>query len=162
MSPVIPGDLLVTERHRLSAELTAFRAELGLTEPGSGLTELERYGQHPSDLASETIEREVELSIELDLSEQIREVDAALDRLDAGTYGLCESCGLPVDPERLAALPAVRRCEADQSTAERLADRRGRLDAPPALMEDATASDEEDDIGQETSNEELAIHVEPA
>ena len=38
------------------------------------------------------------------------EVDAALSRLDAGTYGTCEACGGPVGPERLEALPAARLC----------------------------------------------------
>jgi DnaK suppressor protein len=38
------------------------------------------------------------------------ELDAALERLDAGTYGLCETCGRDIEPQRLAALPATRHC----------------------------------------------------
>lgn len=38
------------------------------------------------------------------------EVDAALSRLDAGTYGLCERCGSAIGPDRLDALPAARLC----------------------------------------------------
>lgn len=38
------------------------------------------------------------------------EVDAALARLDAGTYGICEVCGRPIAPARLEARPAARRC----------------------------------------------------
>ena len=38
------------------------------------------------------------------------EIDAALARLDAGTYGRCEACGRPVAPGRLEALPMVRTC----------------------------------------------------
>jgi RNA polymerase-binding transcription factor DksA len=38
------------------------------------------------------------------------EVAAALERIDAGTYGICESCGRPIDIERLEALPSVRLC----------------------------------------------------
>jgi RNA polymerase-binding transcription factor DksA len=37
-------------------------------------------------------------------------VEQALARMDAGTYGLCERCGQPIDEERLDALPAVRLC----------------------------------------------------
>ena len=40
----------------------------------------------------------------------LAELDAALGRVDAGTYGSCESCGLPIAPARLEALPAARRC----------------------------------------------------
>ncbi len=42
--------------------------------------------------------------------QQIDEVDAALVRLSAGTYGRCEQCGRPIGSERLAARPAARRC----------------------------------------------------
>lgn len=48
------------------------------------------------------------------LVQQVRhhlaEVDAALARLDAGTYGVCERCGEPVGEARLEALPAARTC----------------------------------------------------
>lgn len=40
----------------------------------------------------------------------VAEVDAALDRVAAGTYGTCEVCGQPVDPERLEARPTARTC----------------------------------------------------
>jgi RNA polymerase-binding transcription factor DksA len=41
---------------------------------------------------------------------QAEELAAAIDRLDAGTYGICEACGRPIAPARLEALPAARRC----------------------------------------------------
>ena len=41
---------------------------------------------------------------------RLAEVDAALTRLDAGTYGRCESCGRPVGEGRLAARPETRSC----------------------------------------------------
>ena len=41
---------------------------------------------------------------------RLAEVDAALARLDAGTYGLCERCGRPVDEARLEARPEARHC----------------------------------------------------
>ncbi|MFI5842107.1 TraR/DksA family transcriptional regulator [Catenuloplanes sp. NPDC051500] len=42
--------------------------------------------------------------------ERIAEVDDALHRVDAGTYGVCERCGRPIAPDRLAARPFARRC----------------------------------------------------
>jgi DnaK suppressor protein len=41
---------------------------------------------------------------------RVREVDAALARLEAGTYGTCERCGRPVAPARLRARPTARTC----------------------------------------------------
>ena len=40
----------------------------------------------------------------------LAEIDAAVARVEAGTYGACERCGLPIGPARLEALPAARTC----------------------------------------------------
>lgn len=45
------------------------------------------------------------------------EVEAALERLAAGTYGTCEACGRPISAERLDALPATRFCVDDAELA---------------------------------------------
>ena len=50
---------------------------------------------------------------------ELEEVDAALGRLDAGTYGICALCGQPVGDGRLEAKPAARYCVNDQARAER-------------------------------------------
>lgn len=42
--------------------------------------------------------------------EEIREIEAALERIDKGDYGNCVDCGLAIDYERLLAFPSVRRC----------------------------------------------------
>jgi RNA polymerase-binding transcription factor DksA len=42
--------------------------------------------------------------------EHLAEVDAALERVEIGTYGVCEGCGEPIPPARLEARPAARRC----------------------------------------------------
>ncbi len=41
---------------------------------------------------------------------ELQALDAAAERLAAGTYGICERCGNPIAPERLDALPATTRC----------------------------------------------------
>jgi two-component system cell cycle response regulator DivK len=46
----------------------------------------------------------------LDLQNKIREIDAALDRLNAGTYGKCEDCGQEIGIDRLRALPMTTFC----------------------------------------------------
>lgn len=42
--------------------------------------------------------------------DHLREIDAATSRLAEGRYGVCERCGRPIDPERLAARPVARTC----------------------------------------------------
>ena len=41
---------------------------------------------------------------------EIAEIDAALARIERGTYGVCLACGSPVEPGRLKAIPEVRLC----------------------------------------------------
>ncbi len=41
---------------------------------------------------------------------ELAEIDAALQRIEAGTFGICEDCGEPIGPDRLCALPEARLC----------------------------------------------------
>jgi RNA polymerase-binding transcription factor DksA len=55
------------------------------------------------------LEQARELSPEdIQIGRLIGEVDAAIDRLNNGTYGLCETCTEPIEPDRLIADPLVR------------------------------------------------------
>ena len=66
--------------------------------------------QHLADHASEMFDREVDESLEENAELIVREIDAALERIDAGTYGICVRCGLPIPEERLAAVPYAVLC----------------------------------------------------
>ena len=65
---------------------------------------------HAADVASDVLEREVDQSIRHRVDEELHEVDDALRRLDAGTYGTCDTCGAALGAERLEAVPAARFC----------------------------------------------------
>lgn len=52
------------------------------------------------------------------LEARIDDVQAALDRMDEGTYGVCEECGQPIPWERLEAVPEARRCVRCQALVE--------------------------------------------
>lgn len=57
---------------------------------------------------SETVDLLVKLG-ERERAELV-EIDAALQRIEAGTFGTCEDCGAPIGRDRLRALPEARRC----------------------------------------------------
>ena len=66
--------------------------------------------QHLADHASDMLDREVDGSLEDNAEEIVREIDAALERIAAGTYGICVNCGKPIPEERLDAVPYAVLC----------------------------------------------------
>ena len=83
----------------------------GPDEPGSGQHwERSGYGDHQADDATEIFEREKELGLAQSLEARIAQVEHALQRIEAGTYGECESCGKPIPKARLDALPEATLC----------------------------------------------------
>jgi RNA polymerase-binding transcription factor DksA len=53
---------------------------------------------------------EMNLARKNELSSRIEELEEALAKLEEGTYGICENCGKPIDPERLEILPTTKLC----------------------------------------------------
>jgi RNA polymerase-binding transcription factor DksA len=95
------------EYARVEELVRHLKSELDGETEGEG-SELADYDQHPADNASDTFEREKDLSILEQLEAELSELRAALERIDAGTYGIDEVTGEPIAPERLAANPIAR------------------------------------------------------
>jgi DnaK suppressor protein len=74
---------------------------------------------HLADSATETYERELEEGLEEDATRQLREVDEALERIEAGTYGTCVVCGKEIPEERLEAVPWTKLCIDDARKQQR-------------------------------------------
>ena len=72
--------------------------------------ELSTIDQHPAEAASELTELERDEALRAVVEGQRQEVLAALERLDAGTYGRCVVCGTQLPDERLDARPEAARC----------------------------------------------------
>lgn len=83
----------------------------GPDEPGSGQHwERSDYGDHQADDATELFERGKEAGLKQSLEAHLSQVARALQRIDAGTYGQCETCDRPIPAERLNALPEATMC----------------------------------------------------
>jgi RNA polymerase-binding transcription factor DksA len=87
---------LEKERARLVGELS----EIGPVE----------YDSNFADTSQVTAERGEAEALATELKDTLGEVDEALERLEAGTYGLCTSCGELIPEARLQAMPAASRC----------------------------------------------------
>lgn len=80
--------------------------------------ELSVVDQHPADVGSEVFERQKDIAIAEGFDNELEEIEAALARIDDGSYGTCETCGKAIPKERLEAKPAARFCVEDQAAAE--------------------------------------------
>jgi DnaK suppressor protein len=66
--------------------------------------------QHMADTATETVDREIDYTLEESDGRLLTAIDEALARIEAGTYGVCVNCGAQIPPERLEAMPWATLC----------------------------------------------------
>jgi DnaK suppressor protein len=91
---------------RLHSEIDAAETEIGqlLREGGEGA------GNDQADVGSNTFERDHEMSMAKNARASLEMVESAIARIDAGTYGICESCAKPIGKMRLQAFPRATLC----------------------------------------------------
>jgi DnaK suppressor protein len=126
--PVRPGEdpwstaELAEHRVELEKEAAELRAELGDAKAkiaarlGDAATEA---GDDEADASSKLFEREHELALSNNTCELLEQTEHALARIEAGTYGVCESCGKPIGKARLQAFPRATLCVACKQRQER-------------------------------------------
>ncbi|MER6620524.1 TraR/DksA C4-type zinc finger protein [Streptomyces sp. NPDC000931] len=123
---VEPGDLAVRPgeepwtpeeaeeaRAELTSEVLRLREEIDSSE--QSLAGLMRdsgdgAGDDDADTGTKNITREHELALAANAREMLTQFERALQRLDAGTYGLCENCGNPIGKARMQAFPRATLC----------------------------------------------------
>src|SRR5271154_2747254 len=76
-------------------------------------------GMDTYDLASEERDREINFILAAREQVKIKQIDDVLERMDEGSYGECESCGMEIAEERLEAMPFTRLCRDCQQAQER-------------------------------------------
>ncbi len=116
---------LLAERERTQAELKRLRSYLEV--------EAERIinsGEDSVDAAADIYEREKTLAIIQTLENKLLGVERALRAAEKGSYGICEVCGQPINPDRLEVMPHTTTCVKCQAKLERRP-RRGPLTVAP-------------------------------
>ena len=107
-----------TEKLRMRLEAERERLLTELSETDFGERENLGYGNHMADDATEAFEQAKDLALRQNLERHLDQVEDALQRFKAGTYGLCEQCGEDIDPARLKALPYATLCLSCQQRRE--------------------------------------------
>ena len=96
--------LLLEEREAHTRQAAGLRAEAEQLaeerDPGDV-----QFDEESGQGDTMNVERERDLALSAQAMQQVLEIDAALEKIDKGTYGLCERCGQPIPQERLQALP---------------------------------------------------------
>jgi len=67
-------------------------------------------GNHMADDANQTFEQETMLTLEQSIRRKLDQVNAALAKIEDGTYEMCSNCGKPINPARLEARPSSILC----------------------------------------------------
>ena len=102
-------------RSRLSAERVAAAARIAALERDiATIVETAKGGatddEHDAEGATIAFERAQAMALLEETRTQVEALDTALARVDTGSYGVCESCGQDIAPERLAARPSATLC----------------------------------------------------
>ena len=117
--PVRPGEEPWTDaelkqvRAELEAEIASLRADLAkaASDIAERLTDAVRdAGDDTADAGTKAFEREHALALTQNARDLLEQGERALSRIDAGTYGACESCGRPIGKARLLAFPRATLC----------------------------------------------------
>ncbi len=107
--------LLEAEQARLRDAVTFLEKEnAGSIEEELGEIAGRGDDNHLADMATATYDRELDEGLEEGAQNTLEEIDAALLRIEEGSYGVCEACGEPIGAERLSAIPWARLCIDDQ------------------------------------------------
>ena len=126
--PVRPGEEPWTSaeleqvRAELETEVATLRADVARAahDIAEGLNGSVRdAGDDDADTGSKAFERERELALTQNARALLDQGERALSRIDAGTYGVCESCGQPIGKARLQAFPQATLCVTCKQRQER-------------------------------------------
>lgn len=126
--PVRSGERRWTEaelgkvRDMLAAEAAALREDIDRSESdiASRLGDaVGDAGDDQADVGAKTYEREHELAMTHNARELLTQTERALERIDNGTYGTCQSCGEAIGKARLQAFPRAVLCVACKQREER-------------------------------------------
>lgn len=116
---VLPGAMdtnkarkLLEQRRRDLEQVIRAAEEQGATdEPQNAMSgDTAGVDQHTADAATDTMEREMALSVKESTEGHLKEIDAALARIEAGTYGTCAVDGTPIPDARLEVKPEAEYC----------------------------------------------------
>ncbi|MBM3873003.1 MAG: transcriptional regulator [Verrucomicrobia bacterium] len=111
--------LLIELRNHVTGQLDQHTEDTLKRSSKEDAGDLSSYGQHMADAGTDTFDRDFALSLVSSEQEALSEIEAAIQRIKAGTYGTCEISQKPIAKERLLAVPFTRYSAEAQKEIER-------------------------------------------
>jgi RNA polymerase-binding transcription factor DksA len=97
---------LLKERERLNKGLEELKVKIGPTDERR---EGSPFGKREEE-ATEVMELEKRMALEKQVIDSLSKINRAIQKYEAGTYGICDQCGKQIEPGRLEALPHAALC----------------------------------------------------
>jgi RNA polymerase-binding protein DksA len=98
--------ILLVKRNEILGDITSMEAESLLRQ----ISDLSRLPTHLADLGTDNYEIENTIGLMDSERKLLGEIDGALDRIEDGTYGICQGSGKPIPKDRLKAIPWAKYC----------------------------------------------------
>lgn len=111
-------ELLLEKRREMLEDLDALKDNQGNSTMKDSSGENSAYTYHMADVGTDNMEREKAFFFATREGRFLYHLDQALDRIEKGTYGLCQECGEPISKDRLEAVPHARLCITCKSNEE--------------------------------------------
>lgn len=127
MTATLTKTELQTLQERLLAEKESIQNHFDINQESSeseqislreSTGELSSVDNHPADIGTETYERGRDQAVDEHQSNELDQINYALDRIEDSSYGICEICGKPIPYERLEAIPHTTLCIEDAAQAQ--------------------------------------------
>ena len=116
--------LLLEIRKKIAGDLQHLENDSLNTNQRDASGDLSGYSFHMADMATDNFDREFTLSLAANEQEGLNMIDAALRKIEDGTYGICENCPKPIPKKRLTVVPYAPLCIKCQELQEKETRRR--------------------------------------
>lgn len=116
--------LLLERRQVLAGDVNRMGDEAMRKSRQSASGDLSSMPFHMADIGTDNYEQEFTLGLIENEEDELRAIDDALEKIEEGTFGTCESCGGPIKKARLKAMPHARNCIDCQKVEEEKSRRR--------------------------------------
>jgi RNA polymerase-binding protein DksA len=112
--------MLLREREKITGEIMRLSEDTLSSSQRDSSGDLSGYSMHIADVGTDTFQRDFELGLVTREQEILYKIDEALQMVEDGTYGTCQSCRQPISESRLKAVPFAKLCISCQEKEERL------------------------------------------